>query len=1551
MTYTKQYLFILLLFVVSSAQAELPPQLPSPLDNLTIYSSAAITMGASSIVGGNIQVEAAATIGASSTVSGHLIAGAAVTLDATVKIGGFVEARDAGTIGADSTVAGHFTTGDAATLGATTIDGNIIVGGDLTAGAAILVGTKAVIGGNVRSGASSSTDFGANSIVNGDATAGTALTLGADVVIGGNAQAGSGAVALGVNSAVAGNARAGTSVTLAADATVGGTITENSSETFSNAPKEPIDDQSPELAAVQADLAAMQAPAANQLTTSMTVSTTLKKGVYHTTALTTTAGITITLDGEGVDGHWLINSDSFVAFGASTVIELVNVTPNSTITWNAGGYISAGASVNLVGSFFAGSYILTGASTTLEGVSDSCGGFFTTTGAVTLGASNLIGTVGCKATPLLEYRFEEATWNGSPGEIFDHTGNNYNAQVNNNSTPQIASPALTGNPGTCGYASQNDGSIQATDLPLNTTTNGIKTTVTFWMNWNGEDSVMPIGWHRYDIWMVAGSIGFNTGNNDIYGISSAGLANGWHHVAVEFTNGNVTRNRMHIDGIEQELTQLYGSPNNSQAYVASELRIGGWSYNAGYDFHGLIDEVRLYQSALTTGQVETIMAERHPCLTTTTPTPLAVYRFDEPTWAGNAKEIIDETGNFNTQAINGAFTKSVNPSIEGNPGTCGYGSFDGDNDYIALPNSFENLTGSFTITAWINPSNLDPGSRIFLDDENDTQGFGFSLGDLGNGQLRFYSRAINPVSVDTTTSITPNTWTFVAAVHNSVTKTRQIYINGVAQTLTGVSTSDTYTGTWGEDNGPTTIGGETDLGEINNRFTGDIDEVKVYSGALTENQISAVYTETHACIPAIHHYEIAHDGQGLTCDEETVLIKACSNENCSNLSTESVTLDFLANAAVISSPSFVGSTDVVFNHSVAETLTFSLANATITAANPLVCDDSNGTSCEMIFTDAGFRFLYGDSNSTTLPNQTAGSVFSETLKLQAVQNSNGVCTGLFNKKTKVDLSQENLAPNGTSGLSFSIDGNDIAKHSGVTRTELIFGADSIAIIPTPLYHDAGQIRLHANYDKKDVTLFGSSNPFWVSPAELVVSATSGLSDLDGATATASPTHAAGESFTLTVSAFNSLGVITPNYSPGTIQLKLERTGPTLNDSVDGDLTYAAASSLATSISPVFESVTLNNFSLGQSVYTAAQYSEVGLLNLDLQDSNYGNAGIVIDATDINIGRFIPDHFTQTVAEHGAFMAVCDTATTFAYSGQKNAANDSMGTISYAINPVFAITARNKQGAITQNYYEDNQGSANDYMKLSTANVSITAPTLDQTTTGVDNNKLPLTANMTAGILSQNDLTAQPTVALPKGVLHYQLSESDNFFYNRSANTKVPPFNSDINFSTTTIIDTDTVNVTSTVDASPSGVEIRFGRLVLQNSFGPETSDLPQPMQIEHLTDNGFIVSSDNNCVSYDTNKITLSNISLDPAFTGVLPDPELAAAKGDFIAGKTRTIKLAAPGAPHQGQIRVSYDALDWLKYDWNLNGEYEDDPSAVASFGQFRGNDRIISWKEVFNQ
>ena len=1378
--------------------------------------------------------------------------------------------------------------------------------------------------------------------------------------------------------------------------------------------------------------------------------------------------------------------------------------------------------------------------------------------------------------PIAEFRFEDLSWNNVAGEVTDSSGNGNDGRALRGSSLAETSPALTGNPGTCGYAFQNDGSIQVTGLPVDTSTIGAKTTVTFWMNWDGTNNVMPIGWNFHDIWMTSGLMGFNTWNNDLRGISTSGFANTWLHVAVEFTNGSVDSNKIFIDGIEQSLTQ-YNNANTSRAYVNSELRIGGVSNSTQYDFHGSIDEVRVYNGALTSAQIQTIMAERHPCTVEeavleyrfdefswngtsgevidrasdaidgvavgdadtifdgqvcgagtfdgtgdyvdvtgfdtylrdtasvaywfkTTQTgndtawnapgilglevagngndifwgyldasghlrmqkgngsstrsdspvndgnwqhvvmtwnadsgatqlfingvledtatsesgivtnsfssigridgsysalnfigevdevlafdsilsatdvsdiynnqlngrnydgtereckvPLVEYRLEESSWTGAAAEVQDQLGNFDAQAINGAATATDTPAIVGNPGTCGFGEFDGSNDYIALPNSFPNLTDSFTVTAWINPSDLSAGSRIFIDDEQDngqTRGYGFSLGDPGSGRLRFYSRNVSPISVDTPAVISADTWSFVSIVHDATNKTRQIYVNGVAQSLNGGSSVSTYTGSWGEDDGPATIGGETDSGETNNRFTGKIDEVRVYTGALTQTEIASVYAETHACaIPVVHHYEISHDGQGLTCDAETVTIRACADASCSSLSAQATSLNVLADGAIVATPTFVGSTTISFNNTDVETVTMSISSPSIAASNPTVCDDGSGSSCDIVFADAGFRFLSGTSNSSVIPNQTSGIVFGDALKVQAVENTDGVCTGIFSGNRAIELAQENVNPGGTSGLSFNVDGSPIAKHSGSTSVTLNFDSDSIATIPNPAYLDAGQIRLRANYSVGGVNLSGSSNAFWVSPANFVISAQSGGNALNGASASASTTHPAGDNFDFVVSAYNGASTpqITQNYSPGQLQLRLNRTGPTLSVSENGRLNYSASGSVVSSVGASFENVNLTNFVSGVSSFSGARYSEVGLINVDIQDNNYGNEGIIVPANAIDIGRFVPAYFTQTVVDNGSLVANYASGTDFtAYIGQMDELDDTKGAITYLSKPTYAITAYNRQGEITRNYYQDSEGSVNDFMNLTSANVSVTVPTADQAALGVDSTALAVNATMNAGTLSQNDLTVLPTVtALPKGVLHYQLADTDHFVYPRNANSLVAPFTSDIEFAVSAITDGDGVSATSVSAASPTGVELRFGRMNIENSFGPETSDFPQQMKIEYFDGDTFIVSTSDSLSSFDPARIVLSNISLDPALSDVL------GSSGTFIGGKAQSILLEATGAGNQGEIGVTYEALDWFTYDWDSDGSFDDDPSAVATFGIYRGNDRTIHWREVFN-
>lgn len=220
----------------------------------------------------------------------------------------------------------------------------------------------------------------------------------------------------------------------------------------------------------------------------------------------------------------------------------------------------------------------------------------------------------CDLSPIAEWRLEEDSWTGVSDEVIDSSGNNYHGQLVRNASPQNSSPAIEGSTGTCSYGSFNSGMISVSDLPVDTSS-GAKTTVTFWMYWDGTNASMPIGWSHYDLWFYSGSFGFNTWNSDIYGISSSSLSGGWHHITAEFTNGYspVTSNRLWVDGVEQSLSQRRGRPSSSYRSVGSDFRLGGASNSSGYFFHGLLDEVRIYSGTLSTSQVNTIMNETHPC--------------------------------------------------------------------------------------------------------------------------------------------------------------------------------------------------------------------------------------------------------------------------------------------------------------------------------------------------------------------------------------------------------------------------------------------------------------------------------------------------------------------------------------------------------------------------------------------------------------------------------------------------------------------------------------------------------------------------------------------------------------------------------------------------------------------------------------------------------------------------------------------------------------------------------------------------------------------------
>jgi MSHA biogenesis protein MshQ len=226
------------------------------------------------------------------------------------------------------------------------------------------------------------------------------------------------------------------------------------------------------------------------------------------------------------------------------------------------------------------------------------------------------------ATLIAEYHLDETSWNGTAGEVTDtagYSGGPFNGAAigSANPTHAIASPAISGNPGTCGYATLpgpigNGGAFSISGLPVSATS-AAKTSVSFWMYWDGTDSVMPLGWNLHSLWLVNGYFGFHTANGDVYGASSTGLSNGWHHVVAVFTNGSVASNQLYIDGVIQTLAQSQGTPTLANAVVSATLKVGGWAADSGHRFSGRMDEVRVYKGVLSQTDVTALLGAGHIC--------------------------------------------------------------------------------------------------------------------------------------------------------------------------------------------------------------------------------------------------------------------------------------------------------------------------------------------------------------------------------------------------------------------------------------------------------------------------------------------------------------------------------------------------------------------------------------------------------------------------------------------------------------------------------------------------------------------------------------------------------------------------------------------------------------------------------------------------------------------------------------------------------------------------------------------------------------------------
>jgi len=189
---------------------------------------------------------------------------------------------------------------------------------------------------------------------------------------------------------------------------------------------------------------------------------------------------------------------------------------------------------------------------------------------------------------------------------------------------------------------------------------------------------------------------------------------------------------------------------------------------------------------------------------------------------------------------------NANDIVDGNPGTLVNGatftagkvgqafSFDGVNDFVTIgdPANLQ-LTGDFTITAWVNPNSVGRVHHIFLRRAPACGqiGYGFGLNppnnvlDSNDGFSNITSGLLVPV----------NQFSFVAVVSNDAADTFDFYVND--QTTLGVPVASQL----GNPANANIQIGQANGCSLTTLFEGLIDEVSIYDRALSASEIQDIF--------------------------------------------------------------------------------------------------------------------------------------------------------------------------------------------------------------------------------------------------------------------------------------------------------------------------------------------------------------------------------------------------------------------------------------------------------------------------------------------------------------------------------------------------------------------------------------------------------------------------------------------------------------------------------------------------------------------------------------
>jgi len=416
------------------------------------------------------------------------------------------------------------------------------------------------------------------------------------------------------------------------------------------------------------------------------------------------------------------------------------------------------------------------------------------------------------------------------GDVDDESGNGNDGTLlpsYPDNCPQQASDRF-GNPNSAYYFDGVDDIINFQD---STNLDGFSVaTISLWMNpgidmnsstgrqdivYKGEPAQYTLNYDSHDGMLTA------TFNNAYHSIDYATEFNSgqWYHICLVY-DGTPTL-IMYVDGISVGVGNNQASPLNPDN--SQPLTIGATDEPL-YHFNGTIDDIRIYNHALTESGIATLYHEGG-----WDPSLVAYYPFNS-----NAN---DGSGNGNDGTINGA---TLTTDRFGNQNSA-Y-SFDGIDDYIDVP--YENelrLSAPFTVSAWVKLADNFSTRGYVLAKSSSLDGhvnYAVRIYDDFRLSFRYYQDWTTPIEIFCDTLLETTEWYHILAKHDS--NNVYLYLDGDLMVSQQVTNPYVLTTTAQEEQN-LGIGRHTYGGSQPDYFNGVIDEVQIYNRALSNTEIDSLY--------------------------------------------------------------------------------------------------------------------------------------------------------------------------------------------------------------------------------------------------------------------------------------------------------------------------------------------------------------------------------------------------------------------------------------------------------------------------------------------------------------------------------------------------------------------------------------------------------------------------------------------------------------------------------------------------------------------------------------